>query len=267
MPNAFRTSAIQQMPLQSLIENDLFRLNDAYPGLGDAAVSYVVNGKPRDALVRLSGSGAGKRIEHESTGTFSESIAFGRCYVLGTMLASDPGLCARYAEVLTASLSTWYERPAAWSGVPLPLQDYIRSLIKGNNYFYSAERLELFTSSFRSDTLVAFARRCGATIPDLLVTLYNEPESRYSSFKGSKLRQRLDRRPLLLADHAALGLAAARLGEDGRISLLYDVSSCKLAAEEPGLGFVMDMAGNNLKAVREVAQRIVATLDPSLREA
>ncbi len=81
--------------LQSLIQADLRRSNAIFPGLGDSAVHYVLNGGPRDVLVRLSGSGAGRRIEHESTGTFSESIAFGRCYVLGTMLATDPGLCAR----------------------------------------------------------------------------------------------------------------------------------------------------------------------------
>jgi|688.fasta_scaffold648360_1 hypothetical protein len=68
---------VEQTSPQLLIEADLRRLNAAFPGLGDATAHYVLHGGPRDALVRLSGSGAGKRIEPEGMGTYPESIVFG----------------------------------------------------------------------------------------------------------------------------------------------------------------------------------------------
>ncbi|MGL4234816.1 DUF4132 domain-containing protein [Tabrizicola sp.] len=242
-------------------------MNGTFPGLGDAAVHYVLDGGSRDVLDRLAVSGAGKRIEAQGASAHSQSVTLGRYFVLGMMLSPEPDLCARYTEVLNASLARGYVRPSALPGVPLPLQDYLNNLLYGIHHLTTTELLERFKSSFRADALLPFARQFGAKTADLLVALYNDPQTRYSSYSIAKVRERLDRKPLLLADPAALGIAAARLGEAGRISLVNDVVAYKLATEEPGLGLVMDLAGNNLKAVREATAKAVATIDPALREA
>ena len=253
--------------LRAMVEADLCRFNAAFPGLGDAAAHYVLVGGSHEVLGRLASAGVGKRFEAQGTSTNHQSVTMGRYYVLGMELGQNPDLCQRYAEVMTASLATGYERPSALPGVPLALQDYLNNVMYAHTVLGDKDRAEAFKASFNTGTLISFAKRLGATMADLVLTLYNDPQNRYSSYKIGDLRRYLDRKALLLADPSALGPVASQLGEAGRLSLLGDIASNKLAGEEPGLGLVMDLAGNNLKVVRETALKTVATLDPSLREA
>ncbi|NJM83647.1 MAG: hypothetical protein HC844_15315 [Tabrizicola sp.] len=257
---------VAQRGLRALVEADLCRLNAGFPGLGDAAACYVLTGGNPEVLRRLESSGLGRRIEAQGAFAHRGTMLRGRYYVLGIELRGEPELCCRYVQVLTASLATGYDRPAALPGVPLTLQDYLGNLTQGLITLTGKDSTYVFKDSFNTDTLFPFAKRLGATTTDLLVALYTVP-SRYASSTVANVRGHLDREALLLTDPAALSPAAQRMNEVGRIALLEDISAGKLESKEPGLGLVMDLAGNNLKAVREAALKTVATLDPTLREA
>jgi Domain of unknown function (DUF4132) len=253
--------------LRALVEADLCRFNAAFHGLGDAAAQYVLVGGAPGVLERLEYAGVGKQFEAQGAPVSQQSVTMGRYFVLGMELGTNPDLCQRYAEVLTASLAMGYARPSDLPGVPLALQDYVNNLRHGLGVLADKERADAFNTSVNADTLLDFARRLGATTADLLATLYNDPQNRYSSYSVSQLRQKLDRKSLLIADPTALGPVSSRVGEAGRIGLLNDLVALKLFTDEPGLGLVMDFAGNNLKTVREAAMKTVVTLDPAIREA
>ena len=267
-PSQHPTENFEGLSLRSAVQNDLGRLNNEVRSLGDLAVHYVLTGENPQTPAIVAEEEAGRDIfanggqNHERGGPTRM-----RQYVLAQRLSDDPDIIFRYSEVLAACLKA---RPSPYrppDGMSLVFFAYALNVSAGTGFIRGTtpEQAETFKANFTHEALLDLLRRTGGTAADLITFLF-EAAARHNPGPGVDLRRYIDANALILAHPEAVNESAPRLGVIGRLALLDVVLAANTPLEEPFLSFVMDMAGTNLKPVRERAQAALAKLDKAAIE-
>jgi HEAT repeat protein len=248
---------------------DLKRLNTLKPGLGDAALDYVRDGDGETVLSTLAtlAQTANLDICRSYVPASSPAIARRRLFA-----RSDPypfDLVQRYVEVLTALIGPGIDYAPGTQAVPNKLRVFF-----GEAFLGVVEALPRGPQKAEPpsgkvlpvETALEMARRLDGSLTDVFDVLYVR-NPHHSSISGESYRKAVDLRALVEAHPAELVAAARRFPVNAKEVLIRDLSEWKLGQLPAVTEFLVGLAGDGSRSVRERAVSALAALNPGAAEA
>jgi len=247
--------------LQKVATRDFKRLNTVKAGLGDAAVDYVCGGEGGTVLSTLAVHCKANELEVGTRYLRSGSASVERRQFLAHAQPYPYDAIERYAELLAVVGD--FEHLPGTKAVPKAMralfgEAFLGMAVEPNTWPQKAKPLN--GKGLAVEAAREIARRLGGTPIDLVDVLYAR-NTGYASIGGELYRQAVDLKPLAEAEPDAFVAAAKRIPAASRAELIRDLSGWQLCAHPKFIAFVVEQAGDNAKASREVAASALAGVD------
>ncbi|MFK7889016.1 MAG: DUF4132 domain-containing protein [Gammaproteobacteria bacterium] len=247
-------------PRAKTIAKDLARLDEVRGGLGALATNYVMSGTDETVLSTIATLGGNNPLEVCTGYVGQKSPSLDRRTLLAQQQPVDLPLTVRYAQVLAASFPSLPDTAAGSKHVPPILRVLFSEIFYGARK--KGERWGQKHASLinRGMTLAAAAdviTLLGGDITDFIDLLY-QTSTTYGGSTQALYRRAVEPAPLLAAQLEAVPLAAQRISAHARCELVDDLARHKLIGAAHHLNFVIALAGDSSKAVRESARRALA---------
>jgi len=250
------------------IAADLKRLDEVQRGLGDQAFSYVVSGDNATVLATLSTKCAGNELEVGRTYMAPGTPTWPRRQLLAKGDPYDIDLAKRYAEVLSAASKDLSDEvvgsPKAKRLVRVFFSEAFDGVKKQNNT-WPPRPGNIGSGGLTLENAEKMVEALGGTVVDLIDVLYND-RGRYGTITGELYRKAVDVKPLVERYPAEVIETGRRIHAASRAKLIENLGSFGLAATSAYLDFVIELAGDSSKAVREAAASVLSDVDPGLLE-
>ena len=255
-------------PNARAISSDLARLNDVRTGLGDDSIDYVLSGRNGVVLSSLSTLCTGKEIDVCQGYIRQESPTWARRKLFVLLDPYDVDLICRYVEVLSAACPMLPDYTAGSNKAPKSIRVFFSEAFGGmtkEQGRWPPNAVSITTKGLTLDVAQRVTAALGGTTADLVDLLFNE-QNRWTSVSGALYRTVVDPKPLALKEPVAFLEGCARLYAPARAKLIQELNRFQLIGERPFLTFVVDQAGDNSKAVREMACSVLSGVAPQVLE-
>ena len=255
-------------PRARVVSNDLSRLDQVRRGLGDQAIRYVLDGENETVLASLSSSCSGNELDACESYLRHDSPSWPRRQLLAQQNSFDAEFTKRYTEVLSATCATLPDSACgsdkATKDVRLLFSEAFAGATEDSNR-WPPKAVPLTNKGLTLSRAMTMNQMLGGTVVDLVDVMYNE-RSRYGSISGNLYRSAADVKPLLAKHQNDVVAAASRLTAPARATLIQDLHEFRLVDDPVYLHFVLALAGDSSKAVRETARSILASVSAATLE-
>ncbi|MET0043754.1 MAG: DUF4132 domain-containing protein, partial [Candidatus Thiodiazotropha sp. 6PLUC3] len=255
-------------PRTKTVTADMKRLNAVQSGLDQKAIDYIIDGKHETVLSTLSNGCTGSELEVCKTYLDHNSATRSRRQLLAQHAPYDVEFANRYTEVLSASLKDIPDNCAGSSKASRLVRVFFSEVFEGikksiNTWPAQPEKIREsgLTLATAQDITLSF----GGTLVDLVDVLFHE-NGQWSSITGDLYRQAIDVKPLLKTYPKETIDAGRRIHAISRSNLIQELHRCGLADTPDYRDFIVELAGDNSKAVREAAISLISTFDTGYLE-
>jgi hypothetical protein len=252
----------------SVVSNDLKRLNNIKSGLGDQAVNYVRTGADATVLSSLSVLCKTNELEVGQTYLKQDSPAQARRELFAQAEPYDLDVMQRYAEALCAAGNAPSVKTVGTDAAPKAVRVFFSEAFLGVAYESNTWPRKAKPLSGRGLTVeraVEMARRLGGNPIDFFDVVYAREDAGYG-MNGDLYRQAAPILTMAERHAAALMTAAARLPAQSRTVLLGDLAQWGAARSGEVAEFLVAQAGDGAKSVREAAVSALASASPEVIE-
>ncbi|MEM7250686.1 MAG: DUF4132 domain-containing protein [Pseudomonadota bacterium] len=242
---------------------DMKRLSDVREGLADEATRYIVSGENETVLSTIATLCAGNELDVAELYVFGDTPTWPRRQLLAQHRPYDLEFSRRYTEVLAANCKALPDEAAGSAKanrlVRIFFSEVFDGVKKGTNV-WPPEPSSMSRDGLTLDTAAKMVEALGGTLVDLVDVLYSE-KGQYSSISGDLYRKVVDVQPLAQGHPSAFKEAASRINAASRSTLLRDLHRFGLAESADYGDFILGLAGDGAKAVRETANSILSEFD------
>jgi hypothetical protein len=255
-------------PRSRVVAADMKRLDELERGLGDKATAYIMSGDNEIVLSTISTKCSGSELDVATRYMHHQSPALARRQLLAEDSPYNFEFAKRYSEVLSAACKDLPDSAAGSAKTPKLVRVFFSEAFSGlrqRTSTWPPKPAKITARGLSLDNAKKLNEALGGTVVDLFDVLYNE-QARYGSINGSMYRKAVPIKPLA-KDHAPeLIEAARRLAAASRAKLIKELHEFKLADTPPYRDFVIALAGDSSKAVREMAGSITSAFDTKTLE-
>ena len=251
-----------------MVAADMKRLNNVQRGLGDKAVSYIMSGENETVLSTISTKCTGTEIEVCKGYLVQNSPAWPRRQLLGQDKPYDVDFAKRYADVMSAACKDLPDSAAGSAKTTKLVRVFFSEAFEGvkqRSNTWPPKPIKISAKGLSLQTAETMTKVLGGTIVDLVDVLYNE-KGRYGSITGDLYRKAVDIRPLAKRYTAEFIEAGRRIHATSRAKLIQDLHAFGLADSLEYRDFIMELAGDSSKAVREMAGSVLSAYDAKTLE-
>lgn len=251
-----------------VVTQDMKRLDKYGIDLSSTAAEYINNGSNETVLSSLAQKAVGTDLEVAEKWP-REDITLARRAFLARSNPYDVDLCVRYAQVLGASQATPTDATTGSKYVTNSIRYYFTEVFSG---LEGIKKIGTYTSNKELETNVTVEialdviEQLGGTVVDYFDCLYQETNE-WSVTTGKEYREIVDIKPIVIKHSGDLIQATARLHAIGRSNVIKDLSKWGIATDEAFLDFILELAGDGSKAVREAATSSLKGVSASTLEA
>ncbi|MEM9341935.1 MAG: DUF4132 domain-containing protein [Pseudomonadota bacterium] len=256
-----------------IINADLIRLNNVQSELGNKAVDYVLSGEPATVLSTLGVHASGDPLLLCTPGHYYAQTGQGqhkkRAPLFLDLDPYDIPMLVRYAEVLAATANPLPDRVVGSDKAPTALRVFFSEAFTASmasRHVWPPEPRKEAPKGLTPDRFADVAKACGGTLEDVFEVLYWISQSYYEPIKGEYLRQLCDIAPLIEAHPDAAIAGVRRCTAGGREAFINELALYELADKGPFLEFLLELAGDSSKAVREAAVKALGLATPEVIE-
>ena len=245
------------------IAADLKRLDKLQRGLSDKALAYVVSGDNETVLSTLSNQCTGSELEVAQAYLMHESPAWPRRQLLAQSDPYDLELAKRYTELLSAACKDLPDTAAGSAKANRLVRVFFSEAFTGmqqRSNTWPPKPVKIGARGLTLETAEKITAAFGGTTVDLIDVLYNQ-KGQYGSITGDLYRKAVDTKPLASRYAPQFIEAARRIHATSRTTLIQDLSAYGLADTEDYRDFILELAGDSSKAVRETAGSILSAFD------
>ncbi len=246
-----------------VIASDLKRLNDVQKDLADKACSYVMSGDNETVLSTVSTKCSGSELEVCKGYLMHNSPSVNRRRMLAQDEPCDLELAKRYTELLSASCKDLPESAAGSAKANRLVRVFFSEAFEGvkrDSNRWPPKPVKISANGLSLETAKEMTALLGGTVVDFVDVLYNE-KNRYGSITGDLYRKVVDIKPLAQQYASEFIEAGRRIHATSRARLIQDLHTFGLADTPEYRGFVLDLAGDSSKAVREMAGSVLSAFD------
>ncbi len=244
------------------------RLNEVQRGLGDKAVNYIMTGDNETVLSTLSNSCNGSEIEVCKGYVMHNSPSWPRRQLLAQDNPYDINFARRYADVMSATCKDLPDIAAGSAKTNRLVRVFFSEVFNGmmqNNNTWPPKPVKISAKGLTLETAEKMTEALGGTMVDLIDVLYNEKGS-YGSITGDLYRKAVDIKPLANRYTADFIEAGRRIHATSRAKLIQDLHTFNLADTSEFRDFILELAGDSSKAVREMAGSVLSVFDTKTLE-
>ena len=256
-------------PRARVVAADMKRLNDVERGLGDKATAYVLSGDHETVLSTLSTKCTGAELEVcRPTYYGKEGPSLARRKLLARDHPYDIQVVKRYAEVLSASCKDVPDNAAGSSHTDRLIRLFFSEAFEGlkeRTHVYPPKPITIKGKGLTLENAINVVSAFGGSVVDLVDVLYHE-QGRYYSITGGMYRGAVDIKPLAVEYAREFVEAGKRVHANSRAKIIQDLHEFGLADTDAYRDFVLQMAGDSSKAVREMAGSVLSGFDPNILE-
>ncbi len=251
------------------VSSDLSRLNSVKSGLGDQAIAYVLDGSNETVLSTLSNLCNGSEIEACAPYLAYDSPSRARRSLLAQQHPFDAEFTVRYVRVLSAVCNDLPDGAAGSAKAARDMRVLFSEVFPGVHSvddMYTSKIVSLKNKGMTLDAAIEVTGALGATLTDLVDVLYDE-RGRWAAITGADYLAAIGGVGPLLKKYPEEVIAAGiRVGAPGRSNLVQDILKNKLLEVPAYLDFVVRLAGDSAKAVRETARSVLSSLPAATLE-
>ena len=252
----------------SIVKADLNRLNNAVPGLGTKAVSYVLTGKDETVLSTLSNGTFFNLLELEKGVYVSQKSSRSRRVLLSQMQPYETEFAVRYARVLHAASDKNSKILSGSKHPPSEIRSLFSEIFFGvdsqkNNYIGNEKN---FKSTVSTEIGLNLVKSLGGKPADYFDVIYNVGAN-WSAATSRYYRKVIDIEPAVKKYPDAVVTAGRRVNAEGRERLIQDITAWGLLEVSPFFDFVFGCISDGAKKVREAATSSLKTVSSEKIEA
>ena len=255
-------------PRARVVAADMKRLNDVQRGLGDKAVSYIMAGDNETVLSTISTRCTGSELEICKGYLMQNSPSWPRRQLLAQDNPYDVEFARRYSEVMSAACKGLPDSAAGSAKTNRLVRVFFSEAfdgVKQRSNTWPPKPAKIGAKGLALQTAETMTEVLGGTIVDLVDVLYNE-KGRYGSITGDLYRKAVDIKPLAERCPAEFIEAGRRIHAASREKLIRDLHAFGLADTPEYRDFILELAGDNSKSVRETAGSVLITFDAKTLE-
>ncbi len=255
-------------PRARVVVEDTKRLDTVKPKLGQKTLDYIISGNNEMVLSTLSACCNNSELEAAQSYLSHNSPAWPRRQLLAQDSPYDVAFAKRYTEVLSATCKELPDSAAGSAKVNKLVRVFFSEAFEGvkqRNNSWPPKPVKISAKGLTLQTAIEMTEALGGTIVDLIDVLYNE-KGRYGSINGGLYRQEIDIKLLIERYSKQVIEAGRRIHATARSRLIQDLHSFNLTHTSDYLDFVLELAGDSSKEVRETAISVMSTLDANILE-
>lgn len=255
-------------PRSRVVAADMKRLNDVQRGLGNKALGYIMSGESETVLSTLTTKCTGSELEACKGYLVQNSPGWPRRQLLAQDNPYDVEFAKRYAEVLSATCKDLPDSTAGSTKTTRLVRVFFSEAFEGakqRSNTWPPKPVKIRAKGLSLQTAETMTEVLGGTIVDLVDVLYNE-KGRYGSITGDLYRKAVDIKPLAERYPGEFIEAGRRVHATSRAKLIQDLHMFRLADTPEYRDFVMELAGDSSKAVREMAGSVLSAFDTKTLE-
>lgn len=252
-------------PRARVVTKDLARLDALEQGLGAKASDYVLSGVDETVLATIATKLSNDELELGASYVNEESPTTARRRLLTQQQPVDLDFTLRYARVLAAGQSPLPDNVAGSKHVSRILRVLFSEVFYGvhtTSAYWKQKTVSLIRQGVTLKAATELVTRLEGDMVDFADLLYHTPQNYYHS-PCNLYREAIGHAPWLAEHVAAVIEAAGRVSAKARGEIIEDVARHKLIKTSHYLAFVVALAGDASKAVRETARSALTTAPAS----
>ena len=243
-------------------------LNDVQSGLGDAAFNYITSGNDETVLASLSTKCSGTELKLGQLYFEQFSSVSSRRRLLAQDKPYDINFARRYADVLSAACKDLPENAAGSDRAPRLVRVFFTEAFEGvkeRNNVWPPKPVKISAKGLSLETAEKLTEALGGSAVDLIDVLYDE-KTQYGSISGDLYRKAVNVEPLFQRYTAEVIEAGRRVHASSRSKMIQELHKFGLADTPSYRSFVLELAGDSSKAVREMAGAVLGSFDAATLE-